>query len=487
MNPYVALAIILGYFSILLGISFLTSRGANNQSFFIGNRRSLWYIVAIGMIGTSLSGVTFISVPGDVGQNSFYYMQVVFGYLIGYLVIVFVLLPVYYKLNLTSIYTYLEFRFGQVSYKTGASLFLLSRIMGAAFRLFLVANVLQMVIFDKLGVPFFFTVLFSLILIYIYTFKGGIKTIVWTDTLQTLFMVTAVVVTIIVILKNMGLSLSEGVALIQKSGYSKMFDFSSFRSETHFVKQFLSGMFITIVMTGLDQDMMQKNLSCKSLRDAQKNMITYSIALIPVNLIFMSLGVLLFIFLNNNNIPMPSGADDLFPLLATQGHLPMIVGVFFILGLIAAAYSSADSALTALTTSFLIDIVGVKNETEKKIKVKRLITHFAISLLLALIIIVFEKVQETNVIGSLLKVAGFTYGPLLGLFAFGFFTKRVALEKYVPYIALVAIIIIFFLNKYSVDILWGYKMGFEVLIFNGGITFLLLMIFSYKKDNAKKN
>lgn len=481
MEPTKAILIVFTYFAGLFIVSLITSRKANNQSFFIGNRRSIWYIVAIGMVGTSLSGVTFISVPGDVGLTSFYYMQVVFGYLIGYLVITYVLLPVYYKLNLTSIYTYLESRFGVISYKTGASLFIISRMMGAAFRLFLVANVLQIVIFEKLGIPFYITVIVSLLLIYVYTFKGGIKTIVWTDTLQTLFMISAVIITIILLLDNMELAMFEGIKKIKDSGYSKIFDFSSFRSETHFVKHFFSGMFITIVMTGLDQDMMQKNLSCKSLKDAQKNMLSYSLAFIPVNLIFMAMGALLYIFAAERGIPIPDNTDNLFPVIATQGYLPEIIGIFFILGLIAAAYSSADSALTALTTSVLIDIIGVENDSESYLRKKRLLIHFLVSFVLAVIIILFEKNQSSNVISTLLKVAGFTYGPLLGMFSFGFYTKKSINEKHVPLLAIVSIVSVFLLNKYSESLFFGYKMGFEVLIYNGLIMFFLLYLSSFLK------
>jgi SSS family transporter len=484
MEPTKAILIVFIYFTGLFIVSLITSRKANNQSFFIGNRSSIWYVVAIGMIGTSLSGVTFISVPGDVGLTSFYYMQVVFGYLIGYLVITYVLLPVYYKLNLTSIYTYLESRFGVISYKTGASLFIISRMMGAAFRLFLVANVLQIVIFEKLGIPFYVTVIVSLLLIYVYTFKGGIKTIVWTDTLQTLFMISAVVITIVLLLDNMGLSVMEGVNKIKESGHSKLFDFTSFRSETHFVKHFFSGMFITIVMTGLDQDMMQKNLSCKSLKDAQKNVLSYSLAFIPVNLIFMAMGALLYIFAAEKGIPIPENTDNLFPIIATQGHLPGIIGVFFILGLIAAAYSSADSALTALTTSVLIDIIGVEKDTESYLRKKRLLVHFVISLVLAVIIILFKALQSSNVISALLKVAGFTYGPLLGMYSFGFYTKKNINEKHVPVLALISIVSVFILNKYSESLFWGYKMGFEVLIYNGLIMFLLMYLSSFLKKRV---
>ncbi|MBN1117740.1 MAG: sodium:solute symporter [Bacteroidales bacterium] len=481
MSPELAIALVAGYFIILIVVSLITSRGADNQTFFIGNRKSKWYLVAIGMIGASLSGVTFISVPGDVLLKSFTYMQVVLGYLLGYLVIIYVLLPVYYKLNLTSIYTYLGKRYGNISYKTGASFFLLSRVLGASFRLFLVANVLQLVIFEKLSVPFFVTVLITLSLIYVYTFRGGIKTIVWTDTLQTVFMLTAVVATLVVLLSKMDLSLIEGVRKISESGHGRIFDFSGWKSETFFVKHFLSGMFITIVMTGLDQDMMQKNLSCRNLKDAQKNMITYSLAFVPVNLIFMALGALLYIFVQQNGIALPEQPDNLYPLIATQGYLPLSIGIFFILGLIAAAYSSADSALTALTTSFLIDIVGIEKYTEPEIKKRRILTHLAISLLLAVVIIVFKQVQNTNVINSLLKVAGFTYGPLLGLYAFGLYTKRTVNEKAVPFISVVSIVLVIILNKYSEQILFGYKMGFEVLIWNGLFTILGLLFFSGSK------
>ncbi len=482
MQSITILFIVLGYFAVLFLISQITSRKANNQSFFIGNRQSPWYIVAIGMIGASLSGVTFISVPGWVLSSKFFYMQMVFGYLFGYATIVFVLLPVYYKLQLTSIYTYLEQRFGKISYKTGATLFLISRLIGASFRLFLVANVLQIAVFDALNVPFVFTVLITLVLIWIYTFRAGIKTIVWTDTLQTILLIVAVVLTIVMIGKSMNLGFGGLVNLIAENQYSTIFDFSSWHSETYFWKHFLSGAFITIVMTGLDQDMMQKNLSCKNLRDAQKNMLTYGVAFVPVNLVFLSLGVLLVVFANKNGIAIPELSDDLYPKIAMNGSLPVVVSVFFILGLIAAAYSSADSALTALTTSFLVDIIGIKDTSDEEIKKKRIVVHIIMSVLIALIIILFKAVNNSNVISALFKAAGFTYGPLLAMYSFGLITNRKPEEKYIPFIAVAAPLIMFFLNKYSEELFFGYKMGFEVLIYNGILCFLAMLILS-KRSN----
>lgn len=486
MNPIYTLLIISAYFALLMLIGHVTSRKANNESFFVGNRRSPWYIVAIGMVGASLSGVTFISVPGWVADQQLYYMQMVFGYLLGYTFIVMVLLPVYYKLQLTSIYTYLNMRFGQISYKTGASLFLISRLVGASFRLFLVANVLQFVVFGPLGVPFIVSVLITLILIWVYTFKGGIKTIVWTDTLQTLFMVSAVILTFVFLSKQMGLDLNGAIRLITDSDFSKMFDFTGWHSETYFWKHFVSGAFITIVMTGLDQDMMQKNLSCRNLKDAQKNMVAYSVAFVPVNLIFLGLGALLFIFASQQGIVLPERTDNVFPLIATQGYLPKIVGVFFILGLIAAAYSSADSALTALTTSFLVDIMGVKNKSETEVKRKRILTHLILSACLALIILVFNEFNDQSVVKSLFVAATYTYGPLLGMYAFGLFTKRTTREITVPVIAVFAPIIIYIIDQNSVE-WWDYKMGFEKLVYNGVLSFTAILIFSKQpKDNTPK-
>jgi len=478
MNPFVVLSIISAYFFLLIVISFFTSRKNTNAGFFLGNRKSPWYVVAFGMIGTSLSGVTFISVPGWVGTSQMSYMQMVLGYLLGYIVVANVLMPLYYRLQLTSIYTYLDKRFGFYSYKTGASFFLISRIIGASFRLFLVAMVLQFACFDAWKVPFSVTVAVTIALIWIYTFKGGIKTIIWTDTLQTVFMLAAVVFTVYFIADDLNIGFSEISSRVLNSNYSKIFFFDDVKSSMFFVKQFLSGAFITIVMTGLDQDMMQKNLSCKNIKEAKKNMYWFSIVLIPVNFLFLALGVLLYIFAAEKGIAIPQQADKLFPIVATGGYLAQSVGVLFIVGLVAAAYSSADSALTALTTSFTVDILNVKDKSERQVRKTRMIVHVGISLLMMLVIYLFRIINDSSVIDSLFKVAGYTYGPLLGLYAFGLFTKRKVYDKIVPVIAIIAPVICFFLSKYSVQLFNGYKFGYELLMINGAIVYFGLWLSS---------
>jgi len=478
--------IITMYFGVLLLIGRLTSRNANNEAFFVGNRQSPWYIVAFGMLGASLSGVTFISVPGYVGDTQFSYLQLVMGYLLGYFVVANILLPLYYRLNLTSIYTYLDTRFGFSSYKTGAAFFLVSRIVGASFRLFLVATVLQISIFDAWGVPFMVTVVVTILLIWLYTNRGGIKTIIWTDTLQTAAMLTAVVLTIFFITKQMNLSFGEMVRAISESEYSRVWFFDDWNDKRHFLKQFFSGAFITIVMTGLDQDMMQKNLSCRNLSDAKKNMYWYGFAFLPVNLIFLSLGVLLFIFANQMGIAIPAQTDELFPIIATQGYLPKAVSILFILGIIAAAYSSADSAITALTTSFTVDILNPKNKTELEIKSIRKKVHIGISILIALVIMLFRAINDQSVISALFTVAGYTYGPLLGLYAFGLFTPFVVRDKWVPIVAILSPVFCYFLSIYSESLFGGYKFGFELLIVNGAITFIGLLLLSKRGERVMK-
>ena len=478
MNPYLILSILILYFGILLIVAYFTSRNANNETFFLGNRKSPWYIVSLGMIGASLSGVTFISVPGWVVDSNFSYMQMVLGYLLGYFVIATVLMPMYYKLNLTSIYTYLDKRFGNYSYKTGASFFLLSRLIGSAFRLFLVANVLQIAVFNQLGIPFEISVFTTIILIWLYTFKGGIKTIIWTDTLQAIFMLTAVGATIVIISKQLNLDFSGMIDTVIKNEHSKIFYFDSFKDKYHFVKQFFAGAFIAIVMTGLDQDMMQKNLSCKNIKDAQKNMYWFSLILVPVNLMFMSLGVLLVVFAQKNGIDIPARTDDLYPLIATQGYISPMVGIIFIIGLVAAAYSSADSALTALTTSFTVDILNAGKSEEMKLRRTRKFVHFGVSIAMVLVIILFNAINDESVISATFKVAGFTYGPLLGLYAFGLFTRKAVKDKYVPIVAIASPVLCIILNHYSVIWLNGYKFGFEILIVNGLLTFLGLLMLS---------
>ncbi|MBN1184761.1 MAG: sodium:solute symporter [Bacteroidales bacterium] len=480
MSPIIISLLIVTYFIVLLVVAFFTSRTANNDSFFLGNRRSPWYIVAFGMIGASLSGVTFISVPGWVGTQNMAYMQIVLGYFLGYFFIANVLMPVYYKLKLTSIYSYLDSRFGIFSYKTGAVYFLISRIIGASFRLYLVANVLQLTIFDALNVPFILTVVVTILLIWLYTFRGGIKTIIWTDTLQTLFMLLAVILTILFISREMGLNFSSLIETIKGSEYSKIFYFGSWSNKYHFVKQFISGAFITIVMTGLDQDMMQKNLSCKNIHDAKKNMYWFSITLIPVNLLFLSLGVLLYLYAQRNGITIPERTDDLYPLVATGGYLSPTIGILFILGLIAAAYSSADSALTALTTSFTVDILNSRNESEDAVRKTRMWVHVFISLLLLAVILCFRLINNQAVISALFTAAGYTYGPLLGLFCFGLFTKWILKDKFVPIVCLVSPFMTFFIKKLSL-VLFQYEFGFELLVVNGLLTFLGLLLLIKKE------
>lgn len=478
MSPSLIVGVILLYFLVLVLISIKTSKGATNDSFFVGNKSSPWYLVAFGMIGTSLSGVTFISVPGWVESSQFSYMQMVLGYLVGYFVIATVLMPLYYKLNLTSIYTYLETRFGFWSYKTGAFYFIFSRLIGAAFRLYLVAHVLQFAIFDAWEVPFWVTVAITILFIWVYTFKGGIKTIVWTDTLQTLFMLLAVGITIFSIGSQLNLGISDMIDAISNSEYSQVFFFEDWRDKKFFWKKFLGGIFIAIVMTGLDQDMMQKNLSCKNIGDAKKNMFSFSAVLVVVNLFFLCLGALLFIYCNTKGISIPEKADDLYPLLAIENHLGIVVAIFFILGLIAAAYSSADSALTALTTSFCVDFLDIKKMPERNKERTRRIVHIAMSVALFFVILIFEVVNNESVVSSLFKAAGYTYGPLLGLYAFGLYTKRKVLDSWVPIVCFISPIITFVLNVYSEQLFNGYKFGFELLLLNGFITWLGLFILS---------
>lgn len=486
MNPAWVIFIIALYFLVLIVIGRLTSRNANNESFFLGNRQSPWYVVAFGMLGASLSGVTFISVPGYVGETQFSYLQLVMGYLLGYFVVANVLLPLYYRLNLTSIYTYLDSRFGFFSYKTGAVFFLISRLIGASFRLFLVATVLQITVFDSWNVPFLVTVLVTILLIWLYTNRGGIKTIIWTDTLQTAAMLTAVVLTIYFIAKQMDLSFGQMVQTIRDSEHSRIWFFDDWNDKRHFLKQFFSGAFITIVMTGLDQDMMQKNLSCKNLKDAQKNMYWYGFAFLPVNLIFLSLGVLLFIFAQQQGIAIPDQTDELFPIIATQGYLPVVVSILFILGIVAAAYSSADSALTSLTTSFTVDILNPKGKTEEEVKSIRRRVHIAISIVMAAVIMVFKAVNNESVISAIFTVAGYTYGPLLGLYAFGLFTRFKVRDKWVPLVAIFSPVFCFFLSKYSATLFNGYEFGFELLMVNGAITFLGLLLLSRRGERVAK-
>ncbi|WP_047244739.1 sodium:solute symporter [Maribacter thermophilus] len=489
MTAFHILLLIGGYFIVLLLISYFTGKNDSNEDFFKAGKQSPWYLVAFGMVGASLSGVTFISVPGWVDASQFSYMQVVFGYFLGYLVTAYVLLPIYYKQNVTSIYEYLDTRFGFVSYKVGAISFFISRVLGAAFRLFLVAIVLQQFVFDNWNVPFEITVILSILLIWIYTFKGGIKTIVWTDTLQTLFMLVSVGLSIYFILNKLEWSLGDFLGSTELSKYSKTFFTEDFFAKNHLVKSFLGGMFVTICMTGLDQDMMQKNLTCKNLKDAQKNMVSFSFVLVFVTFVFMLLGALLFIYAEKYQIAIPlmdgsPKSDLLFPEIALNSGLGITVAITFMLGLIAAAYSSADSALTSLTTSFCVDFLGTGKKSEVEAKKIRRKTHIGMSVLLIIVVITFKYVLDRNVIDGLLTVASYTYGPLLGLFSFGIFTKHQIKDKYVWMVALASVLIVLILAKIPPELLSGYQFGYELLPLNGLITFIGLWLIRDKEKTT---
>ncbi|QHV93731.1 sodium:solute symporter [Spirosoma endbachense] len=476
MNTTVALVILIAYFGMLIAVSFYTARGADTNTFFTANRQSPWWLVAFGMIGTSLSGVTFISVPGAVGKIGFSYFQVVLGYIIGYLVIGSVLMPLYYRLNLISIYGYLEKRFGFWSYKTGAGFFLLSRTVGSAVRLYVAAGVLQIALFTPLGIPFEISVLITIGLIWIYTFKGGVKTIIVTDTLQTVFLVTAVILTIFLISKELHLSFGGLVKTVSDSPMSQIFYWDG-NDPKNFFKQFISGTFIAIVMTGLDQDLMQKNLTCKNIGEAQKNMFWFTCTLVVVNFLFLSLGVLLYQYAQQEGISIPARTDDLYPLLALN-HLGLVVAITFLLGITAATYASADSALTALTTSFCVDFMNVESRPEAERSRIKHIVHIGFSLLFYVVIIVFRQLNSKEVITAVFDIAGYTYGPLLGLYAFGIFSKRPVIDRLVPFICLASPVLTYVVNENSVAWFGGYQFGFERLLLNGLFTFVGLLAVS---------
>lgn len=471
MSRYTILFIIAAYFGLLLFIAWLTGRkSSSNDAFFTGNRQSPWYIVSIGMIGTSLSGVTFVSVPGMVRSIDMTYMQTVFGFFVGYIIIAHILLPLYYKLKLTSIYSYLKDRIGHRGYKTGASFFLLSKSIGAAARLYLVVLILQHYVFDAFNIPFAVTVILSILLVWIYTFRSGIKTIIWTDTIQAICLIAMLVVIIWQVKDALGMSFVEMSTSVANNPHFRIFEFNDWNSSQHFAKQFFSGIFITIVMTGLDQDMMQKNLSCRNLKEAQKNMYTYGFAFTPVNFLFLVLGILLLIVAEQKQIALPELSDDILPMFCTSGILGNSILIFFTIGIIAAAFSSADSALTALTTSFCIDILDIQNDSEKQAKRKRLMIHIAISVVFALIILVIKEVNNRSIIDAIYMIASYTYGPLLGMFIFGLFTKRLVKDKFVPYICIISPVISFGIN-YVVENTTDYIFGYEILMINAAITF----------------
>ncbi|MGB5988363.1 MAG: sodium:solute symporter [Marinifilaceae bacterium] len=485
MSAILVISILLAYFLLLIGISHFTTINNNSSSFFTGDKRSPWYLVAFGMTGASLSGVTFISVPGETANTGWSYLIFVIGNAVGYLIISKVLLPVYYKLKLVSIYTYLEGRFGKKTYKTGSCFFIISQTIGASFRLFLVTSVLQLAFFDVYNIPFGITVLIIIFMIWIYTFKGGIRTIVFTDTIQTIFMLSALAVTIITISQQLDLNFGEISNKIWLNPKSKILDVDW--SSSHFwLKHFFAGIAITIVMNGLDQNMMQKNLSCRNIKESQKNMKFFTLSFVLTNFLFLCLGVLLYLYAKSKGIELPNKTDEVFAFLALN-HFGTIASIFFLLGITAAAYSSVDSALTALTTSFCIDLleIDIKDKSKKKIKTR---THIAFSIIMFLVIILFREINNDSVVSSILTIAGYTYGPLLGLYAFGLFTKHKIIDKYTPIVCIVSPILCYIINIYSVQWFGGYKFGFELLILNGIITFVgLLITKNNNQDNEANN
>ena len=501
MSPSVLLSFIIGYFLILIFISYVTSRkSTDNATFFIANRSSKWYLVAFGMIGTALSGVTFISVPGEVGNlagSQFRYFQFVLGNSVGYFLVAYILLPLYYKMRLISIYEVIERTLGKVSHKTAAAIFLVSRVIGSAFRLYLVAIVLQRFIFDEMGVPFWLTIVICLLLIWAYTFRGGLKTIIITDSLQTVFLVASVFLSIYFICSSLNLNISQAFHAVKDSSYSKIFFTHDFISNKfHFTKQFLGGIFVTIGMFGLDQDLMQKNLSCKNLKDAQKNMISFTFIFVIINLFFLSVGALLYIYAHREGIPIPLDAathqprtDYLFPEIALN-HFKGVPAIVFMLGLTAATFATTDSGLTALTTSFCIDFLNFdkkKNVPEKLMERNRTFVHIGFSFMILFVVLLFNAVNDASVVTAIFKVATYTYGPLIGLFAFSLFAKkRQVMDKATPYIVIIAPLLCFFIDKYSTVLLDGYVFAEELIIVNGILTFIGLWVMSTRKTNEQQ-
>ncbi|HXC05315.1 MAG TPA: sodium:solute symporter [Bacteroidia bacterium] len=480
MSPSLLIFCVILYSLMLFGITYLTTRKTDNASYFVGNRSSRWYVVAYGMIGASLSGVTFLSVPGDVGKGSFAYFQMILGYMLGYAFIALVLLPLYYRLNLTSIYTFLRQRFGMYAYRTGAFFFILSRVIGASFRLYVVVNVLQLFVFDAWHIPFWVTTLAFILLILAYTFQGGVKTIVWTDSLQTTFMLLSLVLSVILICKELHLDAAGLIHTIKQSPMSDIFVWD-WHSRNFFPKQFFGGMFIAIAMTGLDQEMMQKNISCKNARESKKNMLSFSVVLLIVNFVFLCLGILLYQYVQAKGLSIPQRtSDDLFPTIALH-YLGTFSALFFIIGLISAAYPSADGALTALTASFCIDFLGFEQQThwseERKTKI-RMWVHFSFAGLLLAVIVVFRFINNESVVKQLFKVATYTYGPLLGLFMFGIGSKRAITDRWAPLVCLLAPICCYIVEVNSQNWLGGYVLGNELLILNGLFTIIGLWFIS---------
>lgn len=482
MSPLSVIITIAAYFLVLFSISYIAGRKADNEGFFVGNRKSAWYVVAFAMIGSSISGVTFVSVPGMVGTSNFSYLQMVLGFVAGQFIIAFVLIPLFYRMNLVSIYEYLENRFGGSSYKTGAWFFFISKMLGAAVRLFLVCLTLQLLVFEPFHLPFLLNVIITVALVWLYTFRGGVKSLIWTDTLKTFCLVVSVVLCIYYIASDLHLDFAGMVTTISDSDLSRMFFFDDVNDKRYFFKQFLAGVFTMIAMTGLDQDMMQRNLSCKNFKDSQKNMITSGISQFFVILLFLMLGVLLYTFTARQGVENPAKSDELFPMIATGGYFPGIVGILFIIGLISAAYSAAGSALTALTTSFTVDILGIKGKTEEAVVRIRKRVHIGMTVVMGIVIFVFNLLNNTSVIDAVYILASYTYGPILGMFAFGIFTKKQVRDKYIPVVAIASPILCYILQRNSEAWFGGYQFSYELLIFNALFTFIGLCLL-IKKNN----
>lgn len=488
MTPISVLITIAAYFVILFLISYIAGRKADNEGFFVGNRKSSWYVVAFAMIGSSISGVTYVSVPGMVAASSFSYLQMVLGFVAGQFMIAFVLVPLFYKMNLVSIYEYLENRFGVSSYKTGAWFFFISKMLGAAVRLFLVCLTLQLLVFDPLNLPFILNVIATVALVWLYTFQGGVKSLIWTDSLKTFCLIVSVVLCIYFIASDLDLSFGGMVTTIKDSDLSRMFFFDDVNDKRFFFKQFFAGMFTMIAMTGLDQDMMQRNLSCKNSKDAQKNMITSGISQFFVISLFLMLGVLLYAFGAQHNLFTPQdvtqgnmSSDEVFPLIATSSYFPMIVGILFVIGLISSAYSAAGSALTALTTSFTVDVLGIKNKNEQEVVKLRKRVHVGMAVVMGLVIVVFNMLNNTSVIDAVYTLASYTYGPILGLFAFGIFMKKPVRDRFVPLVAIISPVLCLILQKNSKAWFGGYEFSYELLILNALFTFVGLCLLIKKK------
>ena len=484
MSPYAVILTVAAYFAVMLLVGWLSSRGTDNAGFFNGGRKAPWWVVAIAMIGAPMSGVTYVSVPGMVGLGgtAMGYMQMVMGFFVGYLVIAFVLTPIFFKMNMVSIYQYLEDRFGASSHKTGAWFFFISKILGAAVRLYLVCITLQLMVFDPLGLPFVLNVLVSMAIVLLYTFRGGVRSVIWTDTLKTVCMVVSIVLAIIFIARDLGLDFSGMVQTVKGSGYSRIFFFDDINHQEYFWKQFLAGIFTVVAMTGLDQDLMQRTLASRNARDSRKNLITSGLLQVPVIFLFLCLGALMYIFAAERGIS--ETGDALFPAVATGGYLPVAVGILFVIGLVSCAYSAGGSALTALTTSFTVDIIGTEGKGDEKVSATRKKVHFAMALLMGIVIMGFYFLNTKSAIDAVYKLASYTYGPILGMFAFGIFCKREVRDRWVSLVAIVAPVICLVLQANSERWFGGYRFSYELILINALLTIIgLCLLMKPKKVN----